>query len=107
MKLNHLGPWIQRRRDIAKLYDDGLWGVGDIIPHPKANDDYFDVYQNYVIRSEHRDALVKHLQGSGVEVLISWPTPLHKQRALGLDHFSLPMTEQISKEVGVFSLSSG
>jgi dTDP-4-amino-4,6-dideoxygalactose transaminase len=58
-----------------------------------------DVYQNYVVRFNHRDDLVNHLCNSGVEVLISWPKPLHKQKALGLSNFSLPMTERISGEV--------
>lgn len=99
MKFNHFDQWVKRRREIARMYDDGLSGVGDITTHPRSNDDYFDVYQNYVIRSKHRDALVKHLRDSGVEVLISWPIPLHKQKALGLEHFNLPKTEQISAEV--------
>ena len=59
----------------------------------------FDAYQNYVIRSKKRDALVKYLKENGVEVLISWPIPVHKQKALGLSHFKLPKTEQISAEV--------
>lgn len=60
--------------------------------------DYFDVYQNYVIRSTQRDRLAAHLRASGIEVLVSWPTPLHKQKALDLGHFNLPVTEKISKD---------
>ena len=59
----------------------------------------FDVYQNYVIRHERRDDLVAHLRNSGIEVLISWQKPVHQQKALGLDHFNLPVTERISAEV--------
>lgn len=99
MKFNYFDKWVERRREIAKLYDEGLSGIGDVIPHPRSNKDYFDVYQNFVIRSKHRDELVKYLKASGIEVLISWPTPLHKQKALGLGHFKLPKTEQISSEV--------
>jgi dTDP-4-amino-4,6-dideoxygalactose transaminase len=99
MKFDYFDQWIQRRREIAALYDEGLSGLSDIITPPRLGEDYFDVYQNYVIRSKNRDALVKHLRDAGVEVLISWPTPLHKQKALGLDHFDLPKTEQISAEV--------
>jgi len=58
-----------------------------------------DVYQNYVVRCEKRDDFAAYLRDSGVEVLISWPTPNHKQEALGLTHFSLPKTERISAEV--------
>lgn len=99
MKFNYFDKWVERRREIAKLYDEGLAGVGDIITHPRSNNDHFDVYQNYVVRSKHRDELVKHFRALGIEVLISWSTPLHKQKALKLDHFNLPKTEQISLEV--------
>lgn len=99
MKFNYFEQWIKRRREIAKLYDEGLAGVGDVIPYPCSNKDYYDVYQNYVIRTAKRDELVKYLINEGIEVLISWPVPLHKQKALGLERFNLPVTEQISKEV--------
>jgi len=99
MKFKYFDKWIKRRREIAALYDEGLNGVGDIKIHPKSGPEYFDVYQNYVIRTSKRNELVKYLKENGVEVLVSWPTPLHKQKALGLSHFHLPMTEKISAEV--------
>jgi dTDP-4-amino-4,6-dideoxygalactose transaminase len=99
MKFRYFDGWVKRRREIARIYDDGLAGVEGLMPHPASNSDYFDVYQNYVIRCKDRDKLVEHLRRSGVEVLISWPTPIHRQRALRLDHFTLPMTELISREV--------
>ncbi len=99
VKFKHFNDWVQRRREIAQLYDSSLSGIEGLILHPKSNNDYFDVYQNYVIRTNRRDELVKHLRNSGIEVLVSWPTPLHKQKALGLSHFNLPATECISSEV--------
>jgi len=99
MKFNYFDKWLNRRREIAKFYDQGLSYIPDLLTPPRLNDDYFDVYQNYIIRTKQRDKLVKHLRDSGVEVLVSWPTPLHKQAALGLSHFKLPVTERISREV--------
>jgi len=99
MKFNYFEPWIKRRRELAKMYDEGLSDIPELTLPPKSNSDYFDVYQNYVIRFKKRDELVAHLQKSGIEVLISWRIPMHKQKALGLDHFKLPMTERISAEV--------
>ena len=99
MKFNYFDQWIKRRRTIAKMYDEGLSDIPGLISHPISNSDYFDVYQNYVIRSKQRDQLVTHLRNHGIEVLISWSVPLHKQKALGLSHFNLPMTERISAEV--------
>ena len=34
-----------------------------------------------------------------IKALISWPAPLHRQKALGLGHFDLPVTERVSREV--------
>ena len=99
MKFNYFEQWIKRRREVAKMYDEGLSDIPELALPPKPNTDYFDVYQNYVIRTEQRDKLVAHLQKSGVEVLISWRVPMHHQKALGLSHFILPMTERISAEV--------
>ena len=101
VKLKYLPNWIQRRREIADLYNKGLSNVPGVNLPPPPNSDtrFFDVYQNYVIRSKRRNELALHLKKSGVEVLISWPRPLHKQKALNLSHFNLPVTERISKEV--------
>lgn len=99
VKFNHFGEWVERRREIARIYDKGLAGIGGLKIHPVSGKDYFDVYQNYVIKAEKRDALVAHLRNEGVEVLISWPIPIHKQKALKLGHFKLPMTERIAGEV--------
>lgn len=98
-KFNHLDKWIEHRRAIAAMYDKGLSGIPELKTHPRSNNYYFDVYQNYVVRCQQRDKLVHHLLTSGIEILISWPRPLHKQEALRLQHFNLPMTERISKEV--------
>ncbi len=98
-KLRYLPGWIARRREIAETYRRGLSGLEGLkLPH---YDDprYFDVYQNYVVRSARRDALVAHLDKRGVGTLVSWPKPNHRQTPLKLDHFNLPMTERISREV--------
>ena len=101
VKLRYLPRWIERRREIARLYDQGLSDLPQVKlpPPPDDNGPYFDVYQNYVIRCQERDRLAAHLRESGVEVLISWPIPMHRQKALALDHFHLPETERISREV--------
>jgi dTDP-4-amino-4,6-dideoxygalactose transaminase len=52
-----------------------------------------------VIRAEKKDELVDHLRECGIEVLLSWPKPMHHHQGLGLKHFHLPETERVSKEV--------
>jgi dTDP-4-amino-4,6-dideoxygalactose transaminase len=101
LKLKYLPQWIERRRELAGIYHQGLSDIPalKLPPAPKTNGHYFDVFQNYVIQTRDRDRLVRHLKDSSIEVLISWPKPMHYHKALGLTHFRLPETEQISREV--------
>jgi dTDP-4-amino-4,6-dideoxygalactose transaminase len=101
VKLKYVPEWNERRRELAKLYDGGLSSLPDLKlpPSPQSDSRFYDVYQNYVIRSKRRDQLVGYLRESSIEILISWPKPLNHHRALGLEKFRLPKTEQISNEV--------
>jgi dTDP-4-amino-4,6-dideoxygalactose transaminase len=101
VKLKYLPEWIERRREIAKIYNIGLSDVPEVKspPSPTANGPYHDVYQNYVIRVKDRDELVKFLEKDGVETIVSWRIPNHLQPALDLTHFRLPKTEKLSNEV--------
>jgi dTDP-4-amino-4,6-dideoxygalactose transaminase len=101
IKLKHLPQWIERRRELASIYHRGLSSLSPIKlpPPPSSQNRYFDVFTNYVIRARERDKLVTYLKEQGIEVLISWPKPMHHHDALNLRHFKLPMTEQISREV--------
>ena len=101
VKFGYLPRWIERRREIAKIYDEGLRDIYQIKlpPSPDSDKNYFDVYQNYVLRVSERDKLAEYLRNNGIETLISNPTSLHHQKPLGLSHFHLPNTEQFAKEV--------
>ena len=101
VKLKYLDKWIERRREIARMYYDGLYEIEEITlpPPPSDNSPYYDVFQNYVIRLKERDKLEVFLEKNGIETMVSWRTPNHLQKALKLDHFKLPETEKASKEV--------
>jgi len=101
VKFRHLPQWIERRREVANMYQQGLSALPylRLPPPPEAGGCYFDTYQNYVIRAQDRDKLAAYLLGSGIEFLISWPKPMHHQKTLNLSHFRLPVTEQLSAEV--------
>ena len=101
LKLKYLPQWIERRRELANIYHQGLSDLPhlQLPPPPSTQSRYFDVFQNYVVRSQERDKLVAHLKECGIEILISWSKPMHHQKALCLGHFHLPKTERISKEV--------
>lgn len=103
VKLRYLNGWLQRRRELAALYQRGLSDLADVKlpPPPQAEGRYYDVFQNYVVRARDRDRdrLVGYLKDSGVEVLVNNPIPVHHHQALGLQHFRLPMTERLAQEV--------
>jgi dTDP-4-amino-4,6-dideoxygalactose transaminase len=101
VKLKYLPKWIERRREIAKIYHKGLSDLAQVKlpPPPTTKGPYYDVYQNYVIRIKDRDNLVKFLEKNGVETIVSWRIPNHLQPALNLTHFKLPKTEKLSNEV--------
>jgi len=101
IKFKYLLQWIQRRREIARLYQEGLTGVFQIKlpPAPDSDARYFDTYQNYVLKAENRDELFSFLKEKGVETLIKDPVANHKQPGLGLSHFNLPYTEGLAKKV--------
>jgi dTDP-4-amino-4,6-dideoxygalactose transaminase len=101
VKMKYLSQWIERRREIAKIYHEGLSDIAEVKlpPPPTTSGTYYDVYQNYVIRIKERDELVEFLEKNGVETIVSWRIPNHFHQALNLNRFSLPMTEKLSNEV--------
>jgi dTDP-4-amino-4,6-dideoxygalactose transaminase len=74
-KLPHLPVWTQARRLVAALYDELLGDVGDVItPEVGSNRDH--VYYLYVIRTENRDVLRKHLRKAGISTVLNYPKAL-------------------------------
>lgn len=101
VKFKLLPKWIERRRGIARIYEKGLAQVKEIGLPPLADSDsrYYDVYQNYVLRASRRDELAKYLREKGVEILIKDPIALHHHKPLKLEHFKLPVSERLAKQV--------
>jgi len=57
--------------------------------------------ETYVVRTAHRESLLKHLQGNGVGAGVHYPIPLHLQPAygfLGHSRGDLPETEAFADE---------
>jgi dTDP-4-amino-4,6-dideoxygalactose transaminase len=99
VKLRYLPQWLERRRQIAERYRQGLCNILELrLPHFSGSE-YHDVFQNYVIRTPHRDNLVAYLEEQGIETLISWPKPMWEHKALELGEHHLTETEAICREV--------
>lgn len=79
-KLKHLDTWIERRRQIAKIYGSQLAGIGDIVL-PQAQNSRTHVYHLFVIRTAQREALQDFLKKRGIETGIHYPISLPKLKA--------------------------
>ena len=99
VKFSRLQKWIEKRREIAELYYQGLVRVPEIKLPPKSDEDHFDIYQNFVIRAQKRDALSEFLKEKSVETLIKDPVALHQQPILKNFGFKLPFSEELAKAV--------
>lgn len=98
VKLKYFPKWIERRREIANLYEQGLSDIQVKLPH-FSDPRFFDVYQNYVIRAKNRDELSDYLNKKGVETIISWSEPMYKQPVMQPNNIFLQETEKICREV--------
>jgi dTDP-4-amino-4,6-dideoxygalactose transaminase len=75
VKLPYLRSWTEARRRVAGRYNELLGTVGDLsIPVVAAGRDH--VYHLYVIRTEKRDALRRHLTGAGISTVLNYPKAL-------------------------------
>ena len=102
LKLKQLPGWIERRREIACLYQEWLFNIPELLlpPPPVTDGAPFDVFQNYEIEAEDRDRLKAYLQERGIETMIAWGGKgVHQFPALGLTHFDLPRTQRMFERV--------
>jgi len=108
VKIKYFPGWVERRREVASMYQQGLSDIPNLQlpPPPESDGPYYDTFQNYVIRAQDRDKLHAYLTESGIETLIIWPKPMHHQMALNLSHFQLPVTEQLAQEVVSLPMNS-
>lgn len=103
VKLRHLDSESRRRREIALAYASGI--DHPEIVHPIGPNESVTSLQNhafhlYVVRTVHRDALQAHLFKHGVQTLVHYPIPPHKQEAyVNWNASSYPVTEAVHEQV--------
>jgi dTDP-4-amino-4,6-dideoxygalactose transaminase len=98
VKLAYLDNDNAKRQKLAARYNRALSDTHLVLPSTRSNTEH--VYHLYVIRSDKREALQKHLKQSGIGALIHYPVPVHLQPAYNnTSSGSLPNTEQAAKEV--------
>jgi dTDP-4-amino-4,6-dideoxygalactose transaminase len=74
-KLPHLARWTAERRRVAATYERLLASAAAVCT-PKIGKDRTHVYHRYVICSDDRDALRRHLNESGIATMLHYPKAL-------------------------------
>ncbi len=101
VKLKHLAKWNEQRRASARVYDELLKGMGNIVV-PYQSSSCKSVYHLYVVRTPYRDELQKHLAEAGIGTGIHYPIPVHLQTAyqsLGWKKGDFPETEEAADQI--------
>ena len=99
-KLRRLEGYIDRRRALARRYDEALRDSGLELPRTAPGNRH--VYYLYVVRHPARDAIIRELAARDIVVNVSYPWPIHTMRAyahLGYRAGSLPETERAANEI--------
>lgn len=99
VKLKYIDQENARRREIAKRYIAGINNTAVTLPE-NPQDEKEHVWHLFVIRTGNRSALQNYLTEKGVQTLIHYPIPPHKQKAYAdMNHLTFPITEKIHDEV--------
>ncbi len=102
VKLPHLDSANAHRKAVAKRYLSEIKNKRILLPTISKSTvhDSGHVFHLFVIRTLKRDDLQSYLAKNGIETVVHYPIPPHKQKALGfLNNLSFPITEKIHQEV--------
>lgn len=94
VKLKYLDQGNQHRQMIANAYYDGI--NNPLITLPKRMNDQNNVYHIFPVFCEKRDQLQQYLMEKGIQTLIHYPIPPHRQQCYAeWNGLQLPITEKI------------
>ncbi len=99
VKLKYIQEDIAGRRKVANYYLEHIANPSIVLPEVIHENGH--VWHLFVIRTKNRGKLQRHLLEEGVQTLIHYPIPPHRQEAYNKEYgnLSLPITEQIHEEV--------
>ncbi|NMP16499.1 DegT/DnrJ/EryC1/StrS family aminotransferase [Thalassotalea sp. Y01] len=105
VKLKFLDRELHARKEVAKLYLEGINNENVVLPKTFADSEH--VWHLFVVRSKYRDQLRDYLNENGIQSLIHYPIPPHKQSAyMELNVKSFVISESIHSEVLSLPMSS-
>ena len=110
VKLKYLDEDNQRRQKLAAFYYEHI--SNPLITLPSRLKDENNVYHQFPIFCEYRDKLQEHLNTKGIQTLIHYPIPPHKQECykdwndrkypitekIHAQELSIPMNQVVSEE---------
>jgi dTDP-4-amino-4,6-dideoxygalactose transaminase len=100
VKLKHLDAWTEGRRRNAELYRRNLAGNA-AVETPYAHPESRHIYNQFVIRTKGRDAVMANLRERNIGCEMYYPVPLHLQscfKALRYPTGAFPVSENAAVE---------
>ncbi len=97
-KLDILKDEIERRTQVAKLYDKKLKEVG-VMSIPYIEEGNISAWAQYTIRINNRDAVQEKLKEQGIPTMVYYPIPLNKQPAFEQYKCDLSVGDEAANEV--------
>ena len=98
VKLSSLDNEIEKRKEIANYYLKNIKNGNIVLPTVRAEDNH--VWHLFVVRTNKRDELQQYLLDNGIQTLIHYPIPPHKQHAYEeWNDKSYPIGEQIHNQI--------
>jgi len=102
VKLPHLTAWTDARRRNADRYRALVdeYGLDGLITLPVEPPGFTHIYNQFVIRTDRRDALRAHLQARRIGTEVYYPVPFHRQpcfAGLGRASDAFPVADRMSE----------
>lgn len=98
IKLKHLDSDNNKRREISKYYRENIKNSKIILPD--TYDEKSHVWHIFAVRTQNRDEFQKYLTEKGIQTIIHYPTPPHKQGAYKeWNNLFFPITEEIHNTI--------
>jgi dTDP-4-amino-4,6-dideoxygalactose transaminase len=100
VKLPALEKTLERRRHIARKYQEGFRSLNVVTPHPA--DHVRHAYRAYTILVDERDGLARFLAERDIETAVYYAPPLHVQapyRHLPYEKGDFPVVEEIAERM--------
>ena len=98
IKLKHLDSDNNKRREISKYYRENIKNSKIILP--ETYDEKSHVWHIFAVKTQNRDEFQKYLTEKGIQTIIHYPTPPHKQGAYKeWNNLSFPITEEIHNTI--------